>query len=361
MDKQSRTANHLFLAFIIGYIFYRSQIVFPQLYQYFGNSVFWTFVIIAALQPFYLAFLTKAFEKVRIFSLQKLVENNSTKVIYIINKISLTLYFLFNFAFLIFANTSLYTTYYYQNVPFIIFIVIFVSLTIYGTSYGLKSLTRISVLMAIITIFTTLFYFMAPSEIKWFTLAFKWPEAIKENALLAIIFAILVYIVEPITFLLISDYSSTRFDARKVFFISFLFTLISIYNISRQNWEFGILLKYLRFPFFESWRNFNFDPYIRQLDFLIIIYYFGSQYQRLLYGTTLINKIWSLKKPYFALIILATSGGIAHLMINNTFLYQKYSLPLFIAMISMLSIAALLTLINVFKGGKKNVSKENTI
>lgn len=354
MDTQSRTSGHILIAYFIGSTFYRGRVVVPVLFRLFGSTVLWTLVAFAmVLIPVLMVLLVKLMERVRRHSLEKISELNHTQPLLLVNKILFTLFVFCNISCMLYANVSFFTTYYYPSIPFFIFMLVVMGLVLYALHFGFQSLPRVSIFVFFVTALVSLIYFINPSEIKWFAIPFELPQPIESDAWIVGGFLVMIYIFEPISFLLMADAATTKYSIKKVLLISLFFSLLSSYFAVRETWEFGLLTKDIRFPFFESWRNIILDPYIKQIDFFALIYWIASLFQRLLYSTTLLNKLWQAKNIYLGLIILAFGSVLAHFFLENSLLFISVHNGMYIMFMSFLIGSGILTLWIVLKGGKK--------
>ncbi|MBQ9730522.1 MAG: hypothetical protein IJV94_00150 [Bacilli bacterium] len=303
-------------------------------------------VILTFIVPFYLLLTTKIGEKIRLLTIDYINEKHNK--LFFILRILFTLYLIISGIFICFYTIHFESMYFYNEYNiYIIAIILSIPLVIFSKKI-IKSTFHLHPLTLIIYLIFFYLLFRTNQELKYYTLSF---EKFEQSNLIQTIILLIPLFMEPILFFYLFDLSKEKIVKRKMILSILLISTTSAYCFLQIGNQFGVLLDYIDFPFYQLWKNIYLNEYIENFDCINIIIIIFNCVARLLLSVSIICKINNTNSPLIVIIYAAITLTIACILINNQMLFEEIKLPLLSINSVLLLILFCITIYFMFKIG----------
>lgn len=348
----------LFLGFILSYYYY-IHFILGQLNMYsFGKSVTWVLVFSTLAIPLTFLILKRSGNNLRILTLETFINRFKLNKSFMIFKVLITIYFFISLIFTLFYTISFDTIYFYNDFNiYIIGFALIIPIIIFSKKIN-KTTFLVVPFLVILLILYFIFYNVNPNPLYLYTL--EWTKLNNYEELIKLIIIILPLYLEPFIFFYLCDLSNKEIKIKHMIFGIIFISIIPAYFYLRCGNEFGVLLTYIEYPFFECWRNIKLNEYIENADYLNTIIWVLLAVYRIMFSCMFINKIWNKKTRLIPIIISILSLMIALIFELDLFVYKEYQMTLLFISSSSLLISFFITIFYLFKAGGKNVKEKNS-
>ncbi len=304
MQEKKISSLNLMIIFFLSYSFYTIQILTQQLFSNYGKEC----ILIICLAHLLLPLTT--YITCKIINKNSLNQNNKNNFLF---TIFVSFYLIITSIISIINITNIITLYYYQNTNYILLLTILSLPIIYTLIKGDHILFSLGAILLIIYAIFKYSYLGNTSNIDFYV--FSNILKIKNSNLLPIIIYCLPIFLEPLILLNNQKSLNTKINIKMITIFSILISLIGIFTILRQTWEFGNLIDKIRFPYLESIKNIIAGKFFENIDFYYLLSIAVSIYVRLGYTFITIKKSFKLKN--IISILLLTS------LLTLVFIIQK--------------------------------------
>lgn len=311
MEEKKTSSLNLFIIFFLSYSFYITQILTQELFYSFGKECVLIICIMQILFPLAIYLICKVINR------KAKKENEKNNFIF---SLITGIYLMITSIICLVNITNIIILYYYQQTSFIILLIVMALPIIYTIIKGDTNFFHLSAILLIIYVIFKYTYLGNNSKIDIYVFS-DILKIKKSNILLIIIYSIPI-LLEPLILLNNRKMIKDKINIKTITIFAFLISLVGIFTVLRQTWEFGNLLNKIRFPYLESIKNIIAGDFFENIDFYYLLSIATSIYIRLSYSFITIKRIFSLNN-------LITLGLILLTLIITYFLKQSMSLYIF--------------------------------
>jgi len=349
MERLGRNSFHYLLFFFLSYYYFVNRVVLTRLYALYGSKCYYWIVGINLLLPF-LVFLAKPLNYVRKRTLTLLATKSYNMTLLFLVKIMTTVYLIFTATLTLQITASVTITYYYNIFSLFILIGTLCLAVYYVSRKGLITSNALSVLLLSFCIFIYIFYVLTGTKIKTYNF-FGMSSNVVET--IRIIVMLLFYIFEFVLLFLISDNITTKISKKSLLLFISIFSIVSIYEATVLTGSFGVILKFLPFPYYESWKLAGVEKAAENLGFLTFLYAYFLCFQRLSFTTHVFNKIWANTSKIITLVFLGIIGFFTYLITQYYNIYTDIVDDIFDCSLILIIVITTLVSIIIKKGRKR--------
>lgn len=295
MKEEKINSINLLIIFFLSYSFYTLQILTQELFSSFSKQ---SIIIICSFQ---LLFPVIVYISCKIINSSFIKQN--TKNNFVFSLLS-SLYLIVTAIISIINITNIVVLYYYQHTNYIILLLIIIIPIIYTLIRGDHNFFSLAAILLIIYSIFKYAYLGNNSTIDFYV--FSDILKIEKSNLLLIIIYSLPILIEPIILINNKKSLSNKINIKFALIFACFISLIGIFTILRQTWEFGNLLDKIRFPYLESIKNIIAGRFFENIDFYYLLSISASIYIRIGYSFITIKRSFNLNNIITIIMLFLT-------------------------------------------------------